>query len=78
MAALRADALILSLMMGTRSNSLPMVLSTRGRMFFLMIFSTISGTHEMMRGLISANDCSMILGEGMRVRKYRWAPAQMP
>ena len=35
-------------------------------------------TASKMRGLISANDCSMILGEGMRVRKNRWAPIQMP
>ncbi|EJX10501.1 hypothetical protein EVA_01127 [gut metagenome] len=61
--------MILSLMIGTFSSSLPILLSTLGRIFFLMIFSTISGTQEMTRGLISANDWAMILGVGMRVRK---------
>ena len=73
---LRMSALILSLTMGIRNNSLPILLSIRGRISFLIIFSTISGTHPMTRGLISENDCAIILGDGIRVRKYRWAPAE--
>ena len=72
------SSFILSLMMGTCNSSLPNLLSTLGRIFFLNIFSTISGTQAMTRGRISANDSAMILGDGMRVRNHRWAPAVKP
>ena len=44
---------------------------TLGRIFFLNIFSTISGTQAITRGRISANDSAMILGAGIRVRNHR-------
>ena len=69
MAVCRAAAFSLSLRIGTLSNSLPILLSSRSSTSFLMIFSTIRGTHEISFGLISAKDCAIILGEGIRVRK---------
>ena len=68
-AACRAAALILSLTMGTLSNNLPILLSSLGRISFLIIFSTINGTQAITLGLISANDCAMSLGDGIRVKK---------
>ena len=53
-AACRANDLILSFTMGTLSNSLPILLSTLGRISFLIIFSTIKGTQEITLGFISA------------------------
>ena len=68
-AACRANDLILSFTMGTLSNSLPILLSTLGRISFLIIFSTIKGTQEITLGFISAKDCAIIFGDGIRVRK---------
>ena len=68
-AACRANDLILSFTMGTLSSSLPILLSTLGRISFFIIFSTINGTQEMTLGFISENDWEIILGDGIRVRK---------
>ena len=68
-AAWRANDLILSLTIGTLSNNFPILLSTLGRISFLIIFSTIKGTQEITLGLISEKDCEMIFGDGIRVRK---------
>ena len=46
--------------------------------FFLNIFPQSVARQAMTRGRISANDSAMILGDGMRVRNHRWAPAVKP
>ena len=71
----RTVVLILSLMMGTLSNSFMVGVSSFGSTFFLIIFSIISGTATTRCGFTSENAWKIIFGLGIRVRKYIWHPA---